>query len=132
MLRFIEPEEIRPLLKQHLVSDLVPLLFDLHKQAPDLFVVAKRDLFEYLHKQAASPIEMYWAMVACKVAKQKNLSMAALLLIDLDELMPSSTHEKPERVCDDAKINQPQPDSPHYQRLAEDLPNALELKVYDV
>lgn len=132
MIRFLEPEEIQPLLNRELIADLVPKLFDLHKQAPDIFVVVKRDLFEFLYKRSASPSEMYWAMVACKVAKEETFFGAASLFLDLEELMPCPTCEKPECICDDAKINQPQPESAHYERVAEELPSALEVKVYDV
>jgi hypothetical protein len=132
MIRFLEPEEIQPLLNRELISDLIPKLFDLHKKAPDIFVVCKRDLFEFLYKKSASPLEMYWAMVACKVAKKETLFGAASLFLDLEEFMPRPTCENPKCLCDDAKINQPQPESQHYQRVAEDVPSALEIKMYDV
>lgn len=132
MIRFLEPEEIQPLLNRELISDLVPKLFDLHKQAPDIFVVCKRDLFEFLYKRSANPSEMYWAMVACKVAKEETFFTAASLFTHLEKTMPCSVCENQECLCDDAKINQPQPESQHYRRVAEDVPSALEVKMYDV
>lgn len=128
-----EIEQMCELLNPHSVGDLVTQLFYMHKKRPDMFACCRREMFEFLYKTQAEPLNLYLAMVAFKVAKASDFNLVARQFRFYYDNMPQTIEkalDKNQCNCSGPTIDDLKP-SDAFIRYCQENPDALECRIYE-